>query len=187
MKRIISLCLLCALLFSLCACKEKEEKQKKLDVDIEYFATLGKIPECEVTLGQTASEVKALLDEKVNNSSDEEYSYDEIQGESNVLITDGSYDFYYKKSDSQSRIGYIVSYDDAYSFKIGTSILEVKDALSDFEVTEECATEENLFFYIGETENVTLIKTEFKKNVLLFVFEDNALSATVLYSSEIWK
>lgn len=182
MKRILSLALVLIFALSLCSCKE-EKKKNSSTVDIEYHANLGQIPENDLSLGMTPDEVKEALEKKQKEELEkgEEYGFNEQEGNTNVLITDGTYDYYCKKAESEKGINYIVSYTDAFGFKIGDVILEVKEALADYDVKEEAVTEENAFFYFG-SEGATLLKIEFPKNTVMFIFEDNALCATAIYT-----
>lgn len=185
MKRILALLLSVLLIFGLCACKEREAK-KSDGVDIEYYANLGQIPESDFMLGDTGETIKNHLQKKAQESEDGHAYFDEQQGEKNVLLTDGTYEYYYKKSAPEKGIAYLVSYTDAYGFKLGDVILEVKEALEDYNVEELSANEENAFFYLGDTSNSSLLKVAFQKNTVMFLFEDNALAATVIYSNENW-
>ena len=47
--------------------------------------------------------------------------------------------------------------------------------------------EDNVFFFMGDISNVNLLKIAFEKNTVMFIFQDNALCATVIYSNENWK
>lgn len=185
MKKILALALSVLLLLGLCACKEREAK-KEHSVDIEYYADLGQIPESQFMLGDTGETVKKAL-EKAADKDEEDHSYfDEQIGENNVFLTDGTYEYYYKKAAPEKGIAYIVSYTDAYGFKLGDVILEVKEALSGYNVEELAVNSENAFFYFGDTSAANLLKVEFQKNTVMFLFENNALTATVIYSNENW-
>lgn len=188
MKRIFALMLCFVLCVSLCACGEEKE-EKKHSVDIEYYANLGQIPEGEFSLGEDPETIKEKMEEKQKNSENEEehYFYNVQEGETEVLITDGSYEYYYKKAAADKGISYMVSYNDAYGFSIGAVSLDVKNSLVGYEIVEEDASHDNVFFFMGNMENTTLYKIEFEKNTVMFLFEDNALCATVIYSKDNWK
>lgn len=186
MKKIFALLLCFAMLFTLCACGEENE-EKKHSVDIEYYANLGSIPEGEFSLGEDPETLKDKLDEKQKESEDGHYHYNVQEGETEVLITDGGYEYYYKKALADKGIAYMVSYDDAYGFSIGTVSLDLKNALAGYEIKEETASVDNVFFFMGDFANTTLYTIEFEKNTVMFLFEDNALCATVIYSNDNWK
>ncbi len=185
MKKILALALGVLLLVGICACNEREAK-KEHSVDVEYYADLGQIPESEFMLGDTGETVKKALEKAADEDTEEHTYFDEQIGENNVLLTDGTYEYYYKKAAPEKGIAYMVSYTDAYGFKLGDVILEVKEALSDYNVEELDVNEKNAFFYFGDTSAANLLKVSFKKNTVMFLFEENALTATVIYSNENW-
>lgn len=186
MKKILALILSFVFVISFSACKDKE-KANTNKVDIEYFANIGKIPESQFALGDKGDDIKKALEEKHSDNESEDSYFDVIEGEKNVLITDGTYEYYYKKASAEKEIAYIVSYSDAYGFKLGDALLEVKNSLKNYEIKEENVTADNLFFYMGDIANSNMITVEFEKNTVIFVFENNALCATVIFSSENWK
>lgn len=186
MKRILALTLSVLFVVCLCGC-EKKDKDSKNSVDIEYYANLGQIPESEFMLGDTGDTVKSALEKKEAEAGEEDYYFDVQEGENNVLITDGTYEYYYKKAAPEKGIAYMVSYSDAYGFKLGDIILEVKETLKKYDVKEENVTEDNAFFFMGDISNANLLKIVFEKNTVMFLFQDNALCATVIYSNENWK
>ncbi len=185
MKRVLSLILCIAFIFTLCSCKDGK-KNNDGSVDIEYFANLGQIPENDITIGTTRDKLISTLDKRGEEAekNGEHYGYNEIEGENNVLVEEGPYDYYYKKADSDKRVAYIVSYLDAYGFKVGDIIVEVENALTDYEVKKENANEKNAFFYFGDYSKAQVLRITFEKNSVLFLFEDNALCATAIYSNE---
>ena len=185
MKKVTALFLCVLTLMLLCACKDKGGNDSK--VDIEKYASLGQIPESEFILGDTPDTIKTVLEKKQEEAGEEEdYYFDVIEGENNVLITDGTYEYYYKKAAQEKGIVYMVSYTDAYGFKPGDVILQVKDAIEGTDYREEPVTKENAFFYMGDTSGSTAIILDFERYTVMFIFEDNALSATVIYDRENW-
>lgn len=186
-KRIFALFICVVMCLSLCACK-KDNDNKNNGIDIEYYANLGQIPESEFMLGDTGETVKATLEKKQTDAEKkgEEYFFTVNEGENNVLITDGVYDYYYKKAAPQNGIAYLVSYAKAYNFEIGTVISQIKEELKKYKSTEETLTEENAFFYMGDFSKGSLLRFTFEKNTVLFIFEDNALCATAIYSNKNW-
>ncbi len=186
MKKIIALILCFA--FALCLCSCKGEKTEESLVDLEYYASLGQMPETEFALGSSADEVLEFLEQESQRAEEngEHTVTDVIEGETQVLITDGSFEYYYKKVDSDKKIGCIVSLGDSFTFKTGTIILEVKNALKGIELEEVAATEENAFFYMGDLSTATVLIAEFEKNTAVLVFEENALSTAAIYRND-WK
>ena len=184
MKRIFSIILVAILMFSLCGCKDGKKKGEN-GVDIEYYVNLGQIPENEITLGTSRDKLISVLNKRGEEAEKqgEHYGYNEIEGENNVLIEEGPYDYYYKKADSDKKVAYIVSYLDAFDFKLGDVIIEVKEALKEYDVNQENANENNAFFYFGDYSKAQVLKITFEKNSVLFLFEGSALCATAVYSN----
>ena len=188
MKKILSLILIFVLVFSFAACGKEETKKDDNGLDIEYYAKLGKIPECEFKIGDSVAEIESHyneMQEAENESADHAHDlYEVIEGERTVMIDCGTFGYYYVKEKQANGISYIVCYDGAYGFKNGTLITDVKNTLEGIELTEENATAENVFFMLGASG--TVLKAQFEKYTLMFVFQDNALSATALYLTEDW-
>ena len=94
----------------------------------------------------TPEKVKETIENRENESGDdhEHGGYNEIEGENNVLIEEGSYDYYYKKDDPEKGVGYIVSYAESFGFKTGDVISEVETALASYDVKKEKASEQKL-------------------------------------------
>ena len=181
MKKI--LCVLLSLVFvlSFTACK-KESKTNESTVDLEYYANLGKIPESKYSLGADVDTLTNELSEFAESEEGAESLYDVSEGEETVCITNGIYNFYYDKDKKQDGINYIVSFETAYGFETGEVILTVKEAIGDIKYTEEEVNEDNAFFLPFISEG-SVLKCEFQKNTIMFVFENNALCATAIYQN----
>lgn len=187
MKKVLALMLSCLFLFCLTGCKDGETKKNGSGgVDIEYYAKLGQIPENEITLGTKPEKVKETIENRENESEDdhEHSGFNEIEGTNNVLIEEGSYDYYYKKANPEKGVGYMVSYAESFGFKTGDIISEVETALKSYDVKKEKASEKNAFFYFGDYSNAQILKIAFEKNSVLFLFENNALCATAIYRND---
>lgn len=184
MKKLFCMLLSGLMLVSFAACSPKKTSSGGESVDLEYFASLGKLPEGEYSLGDSVEKLKNELSAAAEESGSEAV-YDVIEGEENVLIDAGSALYYYKKADPEKGIAYIVSFEKAFGFELGTLTIEVKDALSDYTCTEEDATEDTLFFLLGAA-GTTVMKYKIKNRVILFVFQDHALYATALYDAGLW-
>lgn len=179
MKKLLCLLLALVMVISFSACKEKETSSDS-GVDIEYYANLGKIPECEYALGADAQKVKDELSAFAESDEGADSFYDVTEDEDTVCIQNGTYKFYYKTDKEADGISYIASFDTAYGFEIGEVIITVKEALADIKYTEEKINEDNAFFLFVPIEG-SVIKCEFEKNTVMFVFENNALCATAIY------
>ncbi len=195
MKKFLSLILCATLVFAFSACGKKD-KENKNTVDLEYYASLGQIPEAEYSLGENPDTVIDGLnklneqaeaehedDPNHNHGHDEqEFFFEIVQGEKNVLLDNGNICYYFNKANKAKGISYIVNYDTAYGFPIGTVILEVKEALSDIKFTEEAISEENAFFASYVIDG-TVLKAEFENSTVIFVFQENELFATAIFNS----
>ncbi len=180
MKRIVSVCLILVFCFSLAACGEKDKKGE-LSVDVEYFAKLGSMPECEYTLGGDVKEAEDKLSVSVVDDHGEANYYSYQSGDKTVM-TDGTYCCCYETENSAAGITHIVKYGDSYGFAQGTVSTVIRDAMADagFESQERDARAGELFFIPGGT-TLTVLQYDFSENTVLFVFQENALSAAVIY------
>lgn len=185
MKKFLCILLSLLLLFSFTSCGDKE-KQSGSEIDLEYYVKLGQIPESEYQIGSDPEVIKEKLKEYAENPEHDHAVYDVIEGENNVLIDGGLYNYYYKKANKSNGISYLISYDTAFGFEIGDVIIEVKDAFDGIEFKEEPLTEENSFFLPASSEGLVLT-TEISNHTVSFVFVDNALCATALYITDEWK
>mgnify|MGYP003434497773 FL=1 len=188
MKRIIAISLCMVFVLCLCGCCGGKNKEKD-GIDIEYYANLGQIPENDVVLGTTYEELIAVLDKRGAEAekNGEDYGYNEFDGENNVLIAEGPYDYYYKKADPKKEIGYMIAYGTAFGFEKDEVILNVENALKKFDYTKESANEQNAFFYFGDYSKAEVLKVNFEKTTVIFLFEESVLTATAIYSNDIWK
>jgi len=192
MKRIIALALAVIFVFSLTACSDEETVSTIFeginDVDLKYYADQGKIPESDFSMGQSHDEIIAAMEKKEAEAGENEHHYHFVQeGDTTVLISSGAFEYYYKKDKKELGVSYIVSFVDSFGFKIGDSILAVEKSLKDYDYKEETLTTENAFFYPGNLEDTSVLKVSFEKNTIIFIFENNTLCATVMYSNENWK
>ncbi len=186
MKRIIALVLCLVFSLSLCGCKDKGKNGAK---NIEHYANQGQIPENDIALGTGYELLIETLDKRgiEAEKNGEHYGYNVTEGENNVLIAEGPYDYYYKKSDPKKAIGYIISYGTSFGFETGEVILNVENALEGLDYTKENANEDNAFFYFGDYSRAQVLKVNTQKNTVIFLFEDSTLTATAIYSNDIWK
>ena len=187
MKKIFCLMLSLTMILSFAACGKDKEKEKTASVDIEYYAELGEIPECNYKLGADPEEIKSALssEEQSAVSAGEEYVYNVTEGEKSVRIDNGEFSYFYEKGKENEGVSFIAAFDKAYGFETGTSVLDDKEALTGFSYTEEAADQDNTFFLMG-MENGTVIKYTFGSTVIMFVFQDNELFAAAIYNTDNW-
>lgn len=199
MKKLVSLFLCLCVIFAFAGCSEEEKDSSVNTVDLKYYAELGQLPEAEYTLGAdvdtVVKEQTAKMEAELNNHEEdpndahgheeEMFYFERIEGENNVLLDNGNICYYYNKVNKDKGVSYIVSHGDAFGIKLGTLITELKEMCADVEFKEEILTEENAFFATQGFEG-TVLKADFDGTVILFVFQENALSATAIYN-ENWK
>lgn len=187
MKKIFCLILSLTMIVSLAACGKDKKNEVTAKVDIEYYAKLGEIPECDYKLGENPETIKNTLSsaEESAVSAGEEYAYNVTEGEKSVRIDSGEFSYFYEKDKAEKGISYIAAFDKAYGFETGTSVLDVKAALTGFECIEEPADQNNAFFLMG-ADNGTVLKYTFDNTVIIFVFQDNELFAAAIYNTNNW-
>lgn len=180
-------CLIFSLIFaiSLCACKDESSKKDENSVDIEYYANLGQMPECDYSLGESFSKIKDELFKQYESSDIEEMVFSEIENENYMGIDNGRFKYYSSMQTGANVVSYIVNFDKAFGFEVGTLSVEVEEALSGFEYKTEAISKDNVFFLLGSPQG-SVIKCEFEENTVMFVFENNALCATALYKTSDW-
>lgn len=183
MKKIISILLSILLIFSFAACGDESNSKGDI-VDLGYFVKLGQIPECDYKIGDSVETVNEDLKKAANTSEDAVYDF--VEGEENALIDGGLYSYYYKKANAQDGVSYIVSYDTAFGFEIGTLWVEIENAYEDINFTQEEMNDKNSFFLLGSPEGKVL-KAEISDYTVSFLFVDNALCATAIYKTNDWK
>ena len=186
MKKIFCLMLSLLIIVSFAACG-KDKKAETAEVDIEYYAKFGEIPECDYKLGEDPEVIKSDLsaEEETAVGNDEEYPYNVTEGEKSVRIDNGDFSYFYEKGKEDTGISYIAAFDKAYGFETGTSVLDVKESLEGFSYTEEPADDSNAFFLMG-LYNGTVMRYTFDSTAIIFVFQDNELFATAIYNTDNW-
>lgn len=188
-----TVCLILVLLFCVLAasCGKKEEK-KTPEINLEYYAKFGEIPEVPCKLGTDPKTLKSELsktDEESETTDGDtktgENAYMVTEGEETVSIQNGIYVFCYGKDREDKGISYIVDFSTAYGFEQGTIISQIKKKLDPYPYTERKASQDELFAMFGEVDR-DILEYRFDNRTLLFVFEENALVATILYDTTLW-
>lgn len=180
MKRFLSLILCLLFVLSLTACGKEGGKKASHSIDIEYYAKLGQINDLEYKLGDSVADTKNSLSKTTDDHGESNY-YDYPSGDYTVM-TDGSVCVCYTTDDESAGVTHIVKYGDAYGFTIGTISTQIRDTMSDmgFDATERDATREDILF-LPAGADMTVLEYKINENTVLFVFQEHALSATVIY------
>lgn len=179
MKKILCLVLCVIFVFSFAACDKNSNKNSNHSVDIEYYAKLGQINDLEYKLGDAIDKTKTTLSETVDDHGESLY-FDYTSGDYTVM-TDGAVCACYKTEDESAGITQIVKYGDAYGFTVGDISTQIRDIMSDmgYDATERAATRDDIFF-LPAGADMTVLEYKINDNTVLFVFQEHALSATVI-------
>lgn len=179
MKKIICLILCMIFVFSLTACGKENDKKTNHSVDIEYYAKHGQINDIKLKIGDKVESTKTLLSDTTDDHGESNY-FDYESGEYTVM-TDGTICACYKTEDASAGITHIVKYGSAYGFNVGAVSTQIRDVMSGmgYEASEREAMRSELFFLPSAT-NMTVLEYKIKENTVLFVFQEHALSATVI-------
>ena len=179
MKKIFCLVLCMIFVFSFAACGKDGGKKIEHSIDIEYYAKLGQINDLEYKLGDSIENTKSQLNKTTDDHGESNY-YDYTSGDYTVM-TDGAVCACYKTDDEAAGITHIVKYGDAYGFTVGDVSTQIRDVMSGlgYDATEREATREDVFF-LPAGADMTVLEYKIKDTNLLFVFQEHALSATLI-------
>ena len=171
-----------------CGCGEKKEKSQ-LKVDIEYYAKLGQMTDCEFTLSSDLDKLDGLVKESLDaeHTHDEDaVIYEQTEHDGYTEISAGDFKYFYVTAKKSDGIGLIVSLDGAYGFEQGAVAVDIREKLASagFEAEEKTAEKEQVFF-LPSFAQFTSLSYNFSKNTVVFIFENNALCACTL-SGEDW-
>lgn len=179
MKKIICLLLCISFFFTFSACKEEKDVIKLNSV--EEFATEGKIPECDYALGDDPEIIKSDFSKLAEDNEENYYFFDEEIDYS--VIDNGVNKFFYKTNEKYKGVSYIVIFDEAYGFSIGTTVENLKKEMTGIQFSEEKLNEENTFFMKTKREGKVL-KYKFSNNTVMFIFDGGRLCATAIYTKD---
>ena len=176
----IALLLLLVFTLSLCGCGE-DNKKKVLEVDIEYYAKLGQMTDCEFALGGDIKKLEDLVQEsyeKGHSDNEDEPVYVEYEYEDYTGILSGTLSYYYMNDKKDNGIGCIVSLNGGYGFSKDSVAIDVRDTLAGagFEAEEKPAEDTETFF-LPSFGDFTCLTYKFGDNTVKFIFENNALCA----------
>ena len=179
MKKILSLVLCVVFVFSLAACGDDSDNKSSHSVDIEYYAKLGQINDLQYKLGDSVDSAKELLSNTTDDHGESNY-FDYESGDYTVM-TDGGVYCCYKTADKDAGLTHVVKSGDAYGFTVGAVSTQVRDVMSEMghDATERDALRSDIFFLPAGAQ-MTVLEYKIENNTLLFVFQEHALSATVI-------
>ncbi|MBR5817950.1 MAG: hypothetical protein IKY62_04830 [Clostridia bacterium] len=187
MKRILSLILSLALLFTFAACGNKEEEakkqQEKIGIDVEYYAKLGKIPEFKYKLGDNGETAAKEVEKSLEDSTDHHDGYCNVyEGDKKTTVDVSGASFEY--DNKTKKIERIICFNTSYEFKLDTLVIEIQKAMTSYghnadprAITED---EASLLF---TTSDSTMLEYKFEGVNVAFAFYDNALFATMIYNT----
>lgn len=180
MKKFLSLILCIGFIFCFTACGKDGNKFEKDGVDVEYYVKLGQISGVDYKLGDDVEKTKSALKELVDEHG-ESLLYEMEVGDYTVMNV-GEFACCYKTDDVSLGITHVIKYGEAYGYDIGTISTQVRDGMSKagFDTTERDAQKGEVFF-LPSSSTFTVLEYTVKENTVLFVFEENALCATVIF------
>lgn len=181
MKKFLSLVLCISFVFMFTACGKDGNKSEKGSVDVEYYAKLGQIAEVEYKLGDDVETTKNALRE-LTDEHGEPLLYEMEIGDYTVMNV-GEFACCYKTDDTSLGLTHIIKYGNAYGFDSGAVSTQVRDSMSksDFDADERDAKKGEVFF-LPSSSPFTVLEYTVKENTVLFVFEENALCAAVIFN-----
>lgn len=183
-------CILICFVICLCfaACGKAKDNSSADAVDIDYYVSVGKMPESKYDLGadvqKTVSDLEAAAQEaeKLHEETGEEYYYSTYTVGDYTAVTDGSITYYYFTEETDKGICYIVNFGTSYGIEQGAYSVEVKQTLDSLKIEyTERKLDSNETFFVPGAFNITGIEYTSGKNTVLFVFEEDMLCACALY------
>lgn len=179
MKKILSLILCVIFVFSLVACGENNDNKLNHSIDIEYYAKLGQINDLQYKLGDSVEKAQELLNKTTDDHGESNY-IDYESGEYTVM-TDGGVYCCYKTKDRDAGLTHVVKSGEAYGFAVGAVSTQIRDTMKDmgYDATERDAKRSEIFF-LPAGADMTVLEYEIQGHTVLFVFQEHALSVTVI-------
>ncbi len=184
MKKCLILILSIVFVFCFAACSDNKTRTNQDFTDVKYYADLGQINGVDCKLGESADSAKQKLDaaDQASADAEEQFVYD-YQAGGYTVLTNGTVCCCYKTDGDDSKITHIVKFGDAYGFKQGAVSIEVRDTMNQAGYTaRERDAQSGELFFLPSGGSYTVLQYDFDKNSVLFVFEENALCATVVYA-----
>lgn len=183
----------CLALLSGCG-REKEDKKYTTDVDVEYYVRQGQIPECgKYSLGAGVDDIISEFDalQSSEDDSSDEHNHDEdeffyfLDEQTDFCgIRTGSAEYCYKPNDRENGITAIVSFGNAFGFMPGDIIIEIKQTLSDYSVSETVGG--NGLPFLSTDTDTEYLTYKFADRAVTFAFYNNEFCGAAVYSVKNW-
>ena len=196
MKKLLSLVLCFILLFSFTACKGGKKKTND-EIDLEYYAKIGQIPEMKYKLGadcdKAGNELQSEFDDYLSGGGHDNADHDhdhysediyfERKEENGYIILDqGNKGFYCKSSEKSGGISCLYTFDTAFGIETGTLPYDVKKKMESIEFVETDIADGSLFYADYLTEG-TVLSAEFDDVTVQFAFQDSGLVCTAIFKT----
>ncbi len=200
MKKLLSIAVCFAFVLTFAGCKDDKKKTND-EVDLQYYAELGQIPELEYKLGSNVAEIKNKLsaeyeeflandpansEEQIDDHDTEDKYYNVSEKDDYTIIDQGNKAYYYKTGNENDGVSAIMTYGNAFGIEMGTFIYDLKNKMPSIDFSETQVNENDLF-YADYIMDGTALTAEFDDVTVQFVFEDGSLYCTAIYRTAIWK
>lgn len=190
MKKLLSLLLALVMAFSFVGCGERIKN--KDGVDIEYYLSVGEIQGAQFRLGTKIADIENAKLEHIEGATGEgNHEHGEaislVEGVVSKHYVYGPYHYYYNKNNQQEGISFIVAFDTAYGFTVGTTTkTEVINALGKLKYTEGKATGRDLFFTLFSPSNCEKVALTQENKELAFYFGNGTLMFVTICDTNNW-
>ncbi len=179
MKKIIALALVFILCLGLAGCGKNSKKFSGASA-IEGFVKSGTMTDCEFSLGDGYADVLASFEsaeEAEESDSHEHPEYSAYENDNYKIIETIEFKYYF----ADEKLVHLAAFGDAYGFAHGSVITELKSQMDENGYTADIKplSADDAFFLYGMGERESL-QYKFGDNTVMFVFEENALCATLL-------
>ncbi|MCQ2450672.1 MAG: hypothetical protein MJ080_01675 [Clostridia bacterium] len=184
MKRIICLILVAVTVFAVAGCGKKEKTEKrptqKTDasaVNIDKYVKSGTMPETDYSLGDSFDVIKtAFVD------SDETGVAQVIDGEEYTTVVTENINFVFNKDDKDAGVRYIVNFSKAFGFENAIDPNTVSEVMKSKNHEASLKDlDESLTKLVPGSSECECLEYSISGKKLVFVFQDNLLTATILY------
>lgn len=184
MKKIVCLALCLILAVLLCGCAQSKDSAPKASVNVKKYALSGEMPEIEYALGADVDKIIADYEKLNAQETDDEHAshYMTYEIGERTIIATGDVNYYYDTDKKANGISYIVNFSDAFGFKQGSVLSDVKQAMekSGFSAEREDVDSQDIFF-LPFIDGLEVLEYKFEDRTVLFVFQNNCLCACALF------